>query len=654
MNLRDISVVVQGPIVGSKASRPDDQLTRRSLVSIREVLPGSTIILSTWKGQDVSGLDFDILAESDDPGYTYTTLDTFEPGNIREDSANRQIVSTRAGLERAVTKYAIKMRSDLILTHSGFIEYFERYADLTADPAYRVLPHRIVTLTTCDPRRRHKFPFTVADWFYFGHTNDLMDIFNIPLLSAEKYRSETIDGRTILHVPYSTEQYIWCSFLSKHVSLPFRHVIDATEENITLSEKYLANNCILLPAKQAGINWLKYPGAAYAQVPALSNTGLYTWNQYQHLLNRYARCSLHITPNPTERLIYAIVYNSRYAIKKISPTLHDLIARTVNPAAHQKLRQPAMSANIKRLVIWGLKKKYHTHRHIHESFFKNAKKLGLGVIWVEDELQSQKYIRPGDLIIAAEVIGKMVPEKTKEDDYFLPVRDDVFYCLHNYKQELFKHKLRDNQYINLQFYSNEFTLSDEAEYWGPVTIFDKKTRTLYQPWGTDLLAREFLPPVFNRNKLVFWIGSIWNDSLNRGNIAAIAALRESLAKHGLRFIRLRFIPDFLNRFFIRRSRIAPAIAGAHQVKVDYLPCRMFKNISYGQLGITNVRKFRELLGDASLPGETIEELVSYALGLTEQEYREKVLAQQKAIARYTYKDALENIERALSVVSDKK
>lgn len=52
-----------------------------------------------------------------------------------------------------------------------------------------------------------------------------------------------------------------------------------------------------------------------------------------------------------------------------------------------------------RIVIWGLRKKYHTHRYIHKAFYENAKKLGYEVAWLEDEKNNAKLIKPGDLII---------------------------------------------------------------------------------------------------------------------------------------------------------------------------------------------------------------------------------------------------------------
>jgi hypothetical protein len=181
-----------------------------------------------------------------------------------------------------------------------------------------------------------------------------------------------------------------------------------------------------------------------------------------------------------------------------------------------------------------------------------------------------------------------------------------------------------------------------------MTYFNTKTRTLYERWGTDLLFEEFKPPVFNTNSFVFWIGSIWNNAANEGNIEEINELKRVLADNKLKFLHLRFIPDFLNRFFIRRSRVAPAIAGRWQVESNYPPCRMFKNISYGQLGITNVTKFKDLLGDSFVGGNSVREIIEKALSLSKTDYTKMVVAQQMAIKNYTYKNAIENIIKALS------
>ncbi len=304
--------------------------------------------------------------------------------------------------------------------------------------------------------------------------------------------------------------------------------------------------------------------------------------------------------------------------------------------------------NIKRIIIWGLKNKYHTHRHIHQAFYKNAKKLGYSTLWLEDEKKSQSLILPGDLILTADPVGRMVPEKFQLKDYNLPIRDDIFYCFHHVK-DIFKNNIKRENYINLDFYSNDSEKSDIKI--DEVRYFNTATQTLFQPWGTDLLAEEFKKPIFNgKTRLFFWIGSIWNDHLNRGNITKIKELKEVLKSKKIIFIHLRFIPDLFNIFFIRLSRIAPAITGQHQENVNYLPCRMFKNISYGQLGLTNIQKFKDILGDSFIESISTTELIEKGLSIKKNEYIKLVQKQQDIIKKYTYKESIENIIKAFTYI----
>jgi len=63
LSFEDISVIVQGPVVGAP-----DHLTRRCLASVRQHLPGAELVLSTWQGSDTGGLEYDLLVPNQDPG----------------------------------------------------------------------------------------------------------------------------------------------------------------------------------------------------------------------------------------------------------------------------------------------------------------------------------------------------------------------------------------------------------------------------------------------------------------------------------------------------------------------------------------------------------------------------------------------------------
>ena len=67
----------------------------------------------------------------------------------------------------------------------------------------------------------------------------------------------------------------------------------------------------------------------------------------------------------------------------------------------------------------------------------------------------------------------------------------------------------------------------------------------------------------------------------------INGFRRAALEAGVGFERVADIDMKQNIGLIQRSYLAPAIQGPWQVKVGYIPCRIFKNISYGQLGVTN-------------------------------------------------------------------
>ncbi len=330
---KDITFVVQGLVIGKSSDRKEHRYTLLCIQSIRKHFPESFIILSTWKGSDVKDLDFDLLVENDDPGVSI--LGDFSKNGFR------QITSTIGGGKRVNTKYATKVRSDLIFKNNNILKYFEKYSKLQCDKDYKILDNRVVMLTTCNPKRRLKFPFTACDWIYFGLTKDVINIFNIPLIRGSFFISnETVSNREkTTESLYSTEQYIWFTFLSKYKKIDFKYQNDISGNNIEESERYFANNAILLTAKMAGVDWLKYSGAAYAQIPCLSNSGLYTWTDYKRMLNKYTPNKLFIIPNIFESFMYLIVYNLRYIVKQISPGIHDFIAKLVNGENHRRVKK---------------------------------------------------------------------------------------------------------------------------------------------------------------------------------------------------------------------------------------------------------------------------------------------------------------------------
>ncbi|MBI5333755.1 MAG: hypothetical protein HZB72_04065 [Burkholderiales bacterium] len=246
----DITVVVQGAI--------DKRLTPICLASIRKVLPGATVVLSTWKDPALPKFDCDVLVQSEDPGAG--VADWIH--NVR-NNVNRQIVSTLAGLREVRTKYALKIRSDIELVSRAFLDYFERLGEPPADPA-AVLKRRLVVnnLYCTDPRVR-QLCFHISDWTQFGLTEDVLALWDIDLQPQEydRFYSDRerpeIDTFPTWNGRYVPEQYIWASFLKKRgLDLRFDHRSDGRD--LVLSEKLFAANLVIVDYEDFGIRFRKF------------------------------------------------------------------------------------------------------------------------------------------------------------------------------------------------------------------------------------------------------------------------------------------------------------------------------------------------------------------------------------------------------------
>src|SRR5690242_7841279 len=99
---QDISFVIQGPVRAELAD---------NVGSIRALFPGAEIVLSTWQGKEPD-VEVDHVVVNQDPGATLWR---------DNENTSRQIVSTRNGLLSASRPYAVKMRSDCVVTGDGFV-----------------------------------------------------------------------------------------------------------------------------------------------------------------------------------------------------------------------------------------------------------------------------------------------------------------------------------------------------------------------------------------------------------------------------------------------------------------------------------------------------------------------------------------------------
>jgi len=286
---REASFVMQGPVFGRVGDAPEARYTQAGLRSIRRYFPRAEVILSTWKEcnrpEFLEGLDYDQVVFSDDPGSCVKDDVTRTRHN-----GNRLIVSSAAGLQAATRRYAVKMRSDMILLHDGMAALVGRYDRF--DERYRLLRQRVLVshVTTINPRRLVQLPHHVCDWFFCGLTEDLRNIFDIPLMPEPEWSRWYLsrpkpanDPNPTVLCRYMVEDYIWSSFVRKHRPIEHDYYCQISDAIVDDSERVIANNAVIATNQMLGIMAQKYPGI---RAPHLLKC--YTWLEWQTLYALHA------------------------------------------------------------------------------------------------------------------------------------------------------------------------------------------------------------------------------------------------------------------------------------------------------------------------------------------------------------------------------
>jgi len=270
-----ISVIIQGAI-GAEI--------KDCVRSVRQVLPESEIILSTWEGSQIpDGLTVDVCVFSSDPGARPAVR-----GGKLLNNTNRQLVSTMAGLLRASRPYSLKLRTDFEVNHAGFIKGFTT-TDLR-DPEYALYKHKIVIphyATRYPSPDTPSYPFHPSDLSLFGLTEDVIKHFDAPHLDEDdwdwalRHESEiTWDHNFPFFLPrLAPEQHFFVHSLRKHGrTIDMRHYHDTSDDISDQSRRYLVNNFVVLNMTDYGIRTRK-AALANAVVKDINNC-------YSHSLYR--------------------------------------------------------------------------------------------------------------------------------------------------------------------------------------------------------------------------------------------------------------------------------------------------------------------------------------------------------------------------------
>lgn len=277
-----------------------------------------------------------------------------------------------------------------------------------------------------------------------------------------------------------------------------------------------------------------------------------------------------------------------------------------------------------RFIVWGYTyKNYCTHTHIHEAFYR-----ALCFMFSEDRCEWKDI---NDIYFKGEkekitIKGSPFHENLIITNWeciqYIPIAEHCFYIVHglNDHPEILE-KFTTKNYLSWNvFIDNGKLLGMSKDYPRephpiPLTepfkidedfILYPNERHCEFRWATDLLPHEIeankpTELLSLRHRVINWVGTIWWVNENE-----LGRFVQAAKEDGIGFNHIgagqkewggkKVVSIEENIKLIRESWMAPSISGSHHLTEGYAPCRIFKNISYGQMGITNNARVNEIFG----------------------------------------------------------
>ena len=295
-----------------------------------------------------------------------------------------------------------------------------------------------------------------------------------------------------------------------------------------------------------------------------------------------------------------------------------------------------------KVIIWGHPLHSHTHSYIHYGFVRAFRYLGFETHWLDNDSKVDGFDFADSIFLTeGQVDAKM------------PLRKDCFYVLHNCEGAKYANLPK---VLYLQVYGNG-AIGERLNAWTKHLQGDR-FGCLLQPWATDLLPPEIdvTKTMYDwpRERKIYFIGTCGvglfgnKDVIDKFGSAAKAEGIEMVAKGGFTGGGMIDCDQSVN--LVKKSFMAPALQGQWQVDNGYVPCRIFKNISYGHLGITNSGVVNEVFQGRLVYDPSPTLLFKKALEKVQSANREEIKELMHDVAlNHTYVNRAQQILKLLMV-----
>jgi hypothetical protein len=310
---------------------------------------------------------------------------------------------------------------------------------------------------------------------------------------------------------------------------------------------------------------------------------------------------------------------------------------------------------INKVIIWGHHLHSHTHSYIHNAFYIAFKHTGYDTHWYDDKDNIDGIDFSNSLFITEHNVDKKIP-KRNDCLYFVHMLEKkanykgvneknliIFKCAYR-DMARDKRKNNDIKFIplndkNLEFYTIE---NDQLIY--------------YILWGTDLFPEDIQKNIDNIDKIkekrtenFLFVGSItepWKQTLTYCSKNKIP-----FKQFGATFNKTHYknLTIKQNEESIQASIISPAFQDKLQIKDHYIPCRIFKNISYGRMGITNNLKVYELFDKKIVYANNINNAIEKGIEFENNYDKNKLIELMTHVKdNHTYIQRIESLKEFIS------
>lgn len=296
-----------------------------------------------------------------------------------------------------------------------------------------------------------------------------------------------------------------------------------------------------------------------------------------------------------------------------------------------------------KIIIWGYPLHTDTLSYVWNGFYRAFKHLGYEVYWFNDNDYPKDFDWTNCVFLCEEYKSKNIPINS-QSDYLVHtcINPERFNGVRRLVDLRYSCDYQDHD-VNYKYVLDRYKNTNI----GPSAWYEKNNGDkIYLAWATNLLPHEinFEDRFAERTNDFYFIGTKYSGKYENESVLnqfTDICKRNNIACHHINPW-VSPVSDEENQKLISKSFLAPDLRGPQNVSCGYIPCRIFKHISYDQLGLTNSRAVYSALNEQVIYHPNIEAL--FDLGVQFRKDYPRILRQMAEVKEYhTYINRIQSL-----------